>query len=170
MPAHRKPAELRADNKPYRQRFELVPGERIVTPAPPKGLLAVTVQEWATFWESPLARYVAGADLGDLVRLFRLKDERERAYRGFRKERLVLGSKGQPVLNPLGAYVLQLDAELRQLSDRFGLSPKARAHLGIDLGKAKRTLEDVNRDLNDPDETENDPDLAAVELPARAGG
>lgn len=166
MPAHRKPAELRADNSPGRQRFELVPGEKVLAPEAPSGLLAITKRSWVAFWESDLSRVVnLGSDLPALVRKFQIEDEIERCYRGFRKARLVEGSKGQPVLNALGEYMLRLGAELRQLDDRFGCSPKARANLSLDFGRAKRTLEDVNRDLDDSDDTSDDPDLAALDIP-----
>jgi hypothetical protein len=108
----------------------------------------VTREQWKSYWSSPLSQVAErGTDLPAIQRLFSLRDERERAYRGYRKRRLVLGSKGQKVLNPLGKQMMALDAEIRQLEDRFGLNPKSRAMLGITLGEAKRSLEDLNREL-----------------------
>jgi hypothetical protein len=53
------------------------------------------------------------------------------------------GSQGQLVLHPLTKYVAQLDGEIRQLEDRFGLNPKARIALGLELTKARRSLDDL---------------------------
>ncbi|KKL73687.1 hypothetical protein LCGC14_2072380, partial [marine sediment metagenome] len=58
----------------------------------------------------------------------------------------------QPVLHPMGKVMNDLEKDIRQLEDRYGLSPKARAQLGITIGTAQRTLEDLNRDLElDPE-------------------
>jgi hypothetical protein len=80
-----------------------------------------------------------------------LYDERERAYRAYRRERLVTGSTGQLLLNPLRRAMSNFDSEIRQLEDRFGLNPLARARLGIQIGEAARTLADLNRMLEDDD-------------------
>jgi hypothetical protein len=60
-----------------------------------------------------------------------------------------MGSTGQEVLNPLAKYIAQCDAESRALEDRFGLNAKARLQLGITFGEAKKTLDDLNRGLDD---------------------
>ena len=95
---------------------------------------------------SELAEVVElGTDQPAITRLFTLYDERERAFRGYKKRRLTLGYKGQPVLNPLGRMMLQLDEEIRQLEDRLGLTPRARLQLGITFSEAAKSLDDLNR-------------------------
>jgi P27 family predicted phage terminase small subunit len=134
---------------------------RLPAPDPPDGLLQATSNRWIEFWNSPLAGVVSSAtDMPALERLFTLYDERERAYRAFRKERLIVGSQGQPVLNPMGRLLKELDGEIRQLEDRFGLSPKARLQLGVQYGEAKKTLDTLNADLAlDLEPDEDDPRL-----------
>jgi hypothetical protein len=51
------------------------------------------------------------------------------------------------VLNPLLKHVAALDGEIRQLEDRFGLTPLARLRLGVTFGEAHRSLADLNRAL-----------------------
>jgi P27 family predicted phage terminase small subunit len=72
----------------------------------------------------------------------------------------VRGSKGQQVLNPLARAVATFDAEIRALEDRFGLTPQARARLGVVFGEAHRSLEQINRELEIELEAE-DPRLSA---------
>jgi P27 family predicted phage terminase small subunit len=137
-------------------------------PALGDGMLEVTRKSWNAFWASKLAqRVVATTDLPALRRLFSLYDERERALRAYRRERLVVGSTGQPVINPMAKVMVALDTEIRALEDRFGLSPAARIRLGIALGEAKKTLEDMNRGLDEDGdekpETEEDPRIIRVE-------
>ena len=143
----------------------LVTGGDRGVPAVPKGLLKRTREQWESFWRSPVATVVSlDTDLPSLERLFSLYDERERAYRAVCKERLVVGSQGQPVLNPLARQLCSYDAEIRQLEDRFGLTPMARLRLGVQIGTAARTLDDLNRQLDhdDQDKTE-DPRLQVIE-------
>jgi hypothetical protein len=61
-----------------------------------------------------------------LVRMFHLADELERCRRVFREKRVVEGSSGQPVINPVGSYMLALAKEVRALEDRFGANAMAR--------------------------------------------
>src|SRR4029079_8615189 len=144
-----------------RQRRNRVPDLTVIdgaapptkTPACPSGFLKITQQLWASFWQSPVASIVRPeADYSALRRLFTLYDER--AYQGFRKERIVSGSQGQPVLNPLGKTMQGYDAEIRNLENRFGLSPRSRLALSeqfIESNTAaanfKRTLGDLNTSL-----------------------
>jgi len=116
----------------------------LAIPEAPQGLLKQTRAQWVELWSSQLAQTIAATDMPALERLFTLYDERHRAMRDFRKARLVRGSTGQPVLNPMGKLVKDLDGEIRQLEDRFGLSPQARLRLGIDLGKAADSLDALN--------------------------
>lgn len=103
-------------------------------PGPRREWYAETKRRWKSFWASDAARVLAPAvDVGAVQRLFDLYDERERAYRGFAKQRFVLGSKGQQVLNPLGRLVAAFDGEIRQLEDRLGFSPASRLRLGLEL-------------------------------------
>lgn len=133
-------------------------------PAPPRGLLKVTREAWAAFWASPVAGAVDPvSDLAAVVRLFELRDERERCWRAVRSERLVVGSRGQPALNPLCRRVSTLDREITALEDRFGLSPLARLKLGVQFNEAARSLEELNRLLARVDDDEPDPRIVEVD-------
>lgn len=153
-PIPKPPDRKQRRNKGHELR--LIPGRSITPPDPPKRMLKATRESWADFWSSALAGSVDRAtDLPGIRRLFEKRDEYDRAFRAFKKERLVEGSKGQPVLNPMAKVMNDFERSIIQLEDRYGLSPKARAQLGITIGTAKRTLEDLNRNLER--DTEEDP-------------
>jgi hypothetical protein len=40
-------------------------------------------------------------------------------------------------INPAGPLVAQYNTQLRGLEDRFGMSPRARRNLGVDIGRRK---------------------------------
>ena len=153
MPRHPKPVALRQNRE--RRDIGLLepPRARSTVPDPPRGLLKGNRASWERFWRSPLAQVIqADTDLPALTRLWSLYDERERCYRGLRGQRVVLGSKRQLRPNPLFGPLAVMDAEIRQLEDRFGLSPRARLTLGVIFGDAARSLADLNADLEaDPD-------------------
>src|SRR5262245_52879975 len=98
--------------------------KQVQAPPMPKDLLAVTKTLWRAFWASPMAGMIEpGTDMAVVIRLFGLYDERERSYRAYRRSRLILGSQGQKVLNPMGRAMQDFDSEIRQLEDRLGMSP-----------------------------------------------
>jgi P27 family predicted phage terminase small subunit len=124
-------------------------------PAPVKGWLATTGASWVRLWSSPLAQVYDVTDLPALERLFDLLDRRERYVRAVRHKPMVEGSQGQPVAHPLARQVPVLDAEIRQMEDRFGLTPAARLKLGITFGAAQQTLADLNAALADDGEDDD---------------
>lgn len=99
---------------------------------------------WQTFWESPFASLVQPAQMPPLERLFSMYDERDRMDIELRVNPMMIGHKGQAILNPLYRQRSAMDAEIRQLEDRFGLHPKAGLTLGIVYGEAARSLEELN--------------------------
>lgn len=120
----------------------------VKAPEIPSGLLKATVELWDKFWGSELAQAVeVSTDTAVVQRLFTLYDERERAFRAYRDERMVIGSQGQAVLNPMARLMSQLDVEIRQLEDRLGMNPVARLRLGITFASAQKSLRDLNRNL-----------------------
>lgn len=178
-----KPAERRqrrnARTSVDRAGIGLVPvhGGAVAVPPAPDGLLSSTKVAWVAFWASPLAPLVTAADFPALERWATLVDERARALRGYRKARIIDAPSGQAMLNPLFGVMKALDAEIRALEDRFGLSPMARLRLGAQLGETARSLEELNAGLDDDDEPDDDGpdprvrvmDATARPAPADAG-
>lgn len=176
MPVPPKPADRRQrTNKP--KALELVPKALRKMPNPPEGLLPETEVEWADYWSSQIAGLVDPAPvLPVLKRLFRLRDksyrreaERDRLYELAMEEPFTLGSTGQKRANPLFGVVGSIEAELRsdaaemrQLEDRFGMTPRAALALGIQFGEAARSLKELNAQVKDRRKAE-DPRTAVLE-------
>lgn len=140
-------------------------------PDPPRGLLAASRRSWETYWRSPLSSIVQEVHLPQLSRLWQLRDERERAYRVLRRERIVKGSMGQPRRSPLYDVIGALDSAIYQLEREYGLGPKAWVGLGLTLGEAARSLADLNDDLERDAEAEEDerPDPRLLAMDGNAG-
>jgi phage terminase small subunit len=84
-----------------------------LVPAPPEGLGEYAVDAWRVWWSSPMAVVWIESDLPALTRMCRLTDQAAR------------GDASAAVLS-----------EVRQLEDRFGLSPLARRRLQWEIEKA----------------------------------
>ena len=107
-----KPADRRQGHRkrPEHLVISSVAGHIPDLPPAPRGLLKKTRDMWDRYWDSPMSQVAdRQTDLALITRLFTLYDERERCYRGYRKQRLVLGSQGQLVMNPLGRHITTLD-------------------------------------------------------------
>jgi P27 family predicted phage terminase small subunit len=101
-------------------------------PKPPSGLLKPSRDRWAQFWESRAALAVdLASDMPRLIRWIEVTDEYDRTAATIRKARLVKGSMGQPVLNPLVAYLVHLESMITRTEKEFGMTPMARARLDL---------------------------------------
>jgi P27 family predicted phage terminase small subunit len=117
----------------------------------PSGWLVATRRAWEAYWASDVARAAAEVDLAAVERYFAYLDEWRRCMRGLRRRRLVEGSQGQPVMSPLAGQVARLETMLGRLESQLGLTPMARARLGITIGEAARSLEELLDDDDDDD-------------------
>lgn len=133
-------------------------------PTPPAGLLKRTRDRWTDYWSSPVAKLADPvSDLPALERLFALYDDLERSNAAVKKRgHMVTGSQGQAVLNPLLRHIQVTQAEVRQLEDRFGLSPRARLSLNVTLGEAAKSLADLNSEFTGGGEDDDDPRFDVV--------
>jgi P27 family predicted phage terminase small subunit len=137
-----------------------LPGGRRDVPDPPPGLLKAAKDRWHGFWASEVARAIdPQSDLPALERWVKATDEYDRVAKVVKRSRLVKGSMGQPVANPLLGYLAQLESQISKAEAAFGMTPIARLRLGIALGEAARSLESLNQELeaDDDDDPRADP-------------
>jgi P27 family predicted phage terminase small subunit len=133
-------------------------------PAPPSGLGKLAKDLWARFWTSAVAGVIEDPDLYALKRWIESVDERERLLRAVRKATTVRGSTGQPVLNPLAKRLDQLEGQIERFERQFGMTPKARADLGIATGNAAMTAAQLNDMANEDAPDQETIDGEAEEL------
>lgn len=176
MAPPRKPADrrIRRGTRDVGEVARLPTSAAHIPPPPHPGggakLLASTVEAWEAFWTDEVAGLVKPADRPALARLFGMYDERERMARAFRKQRMTTGSTGQLVVNPAAREMAALDARIEKLEARFGITPKARLDLGMALGAAAKSLDEINRSFDDDDDRDEgdelDPRLGAIDTTA----
>ncbi len=98
-------------------------------------LLPEVLAQWRELWRSSVARAIdLRADAAGLQRLFQALDERLVVSAAIARERLVVGSRGQPRLSPLASYEAQLTREIERGMEQFGMTPLSRFHLGVEAG------------------------------------
>lgn len=136
----------REEDQPVKA-LQLIQGNELAgkPPAPSRSWLKITQDSWATFWKSDVALAVLPSDVTTLERLFELRDEVARLMRAAKKQRFVTGSMGQVVVNPTYSTADKLHTKLRMLEDRFGLSPSARARLGVEVVRLESSVADLTR-------------------------
>jgi P27 family predicted phage terminase small subunit len=115
-------------------------------PTPPTGLLKASRDRWKAFWASQSGQAVdCSSDLPRLVRWAQATDEYDRVAKVVKGARLVKGSMGQPVLNPLVAYLAHLEAVIAKAEADFGMTPMARLRLKVDKPVAQEDQVDEIR-------------------------
>lgn len=121
------------------------PVGELARPSKPAKLLKSTEQAWELFWASDVAAVVTPSTWPAVQRYFTYLDELQRAVKVLRDgHRLVEGSRGQVRLNPLADYMNRLEEKVGRLETELGLTPMARARLGIAVGQARLTAAEVN--------------------------
>lgn len=158
-----KPAELRQGHpKTAASAAVTVRADERPIPLPPRGLLKRSRQRWLDYWESRVAKAADPVvDLHRVERWIQAVDEYERVLPIFKKTRTVDGSTGQPVLNPLGAYLKSLQGEISRAETELGLTPMARLRLGITYGQARMTAMELNKALNEGPDADGSSDVDA---------
>jgi P27 family predicted phage terminase small subunit len=146
----------------------LLHGE-VGVPEPDEHWSEATKAEWGGYWRSEVAKLATDETVPVVRRLHDLRDERRLLWEGVRRSgaRLTAGHKGQPRANPLYRVVNEIDAEIRMLEDRLGLSPLSRLQLGVALGDAGKALDALNAEFEADEadaEPEPDPRRAAIDV------
>ncbi len=144
MPAARKKPEAKTFHRESRE-LVVLPGGLEELPAPDPKWLKATKDEWVRFFGSAQAASLDGSTVPGVRRLFAMRDLQDRAWGRYKKQPYVDGSQGQPVANPAFDEAMKLERAITALEDRYGLSLKALANLGVAVGQAKLTAAELNR-------------------------
>lgn len=117
-------------------------------PEPPAGLTEPTLASWDIYWASPVASVADEVDLPAIRRLFGLYDQYEKAASIASQALVVKGSVGQIRVNPLAEHMLKLEGAILRLENELGLTPMARARLGLAVTEVGKTIEELNQLAN----------------------
>lgn len=109
-----------------------------------------TVGEWAEFWRSDVGRIAAETDIPAVRRMFNYRDMSDRLMDAFAEKPTVLGSTRQEKVNPALDKMLKLAPLIAMLEQQFGLTPKARLGLGLDVANVADRLDSINRAFESP--------------------
>jgi P27 family predicted phage terminase small subunit len=139
-------------------------------PPPPPGLLKRTEDRWVELWSQPVAGSWTVSDHAAVERYISYLDEWERMRKATKAHPVVAGSKGQPVISPTAKHMLVIEQALQRLEADLGLTPLARQRLGIAIGTAAKTIEDLARESDEGTDTEPDPRLQALDVEATTKG
>ncbi len=90
---------------------------------------------WRALWSSPMAATYTEADVFPLTRLCSLVDRRERVEAGDPEVFAASSVDGEVTV----VRGFDGDGEIRQLEDRFGISPLARRRLQWEVAQAERS-------------------------------
>lgn len=120
--------------------------EEVYLPPPPEGLLPVTLSVWEALFQSGVARALdLDSDVSALRRWILYLDQWERATATVLKDGpMGVGSQGQPVVSPAVKYQQQLEINIGALEKQLGLTPMARARLGLTMAEGGLTAAQLN--------------------------
>lgn len=173
MPAPRKPTtQPRSTSAP---RLTLVraadatPAEQgpVVPPIPLDTPLDESIELWAALWAEPQAAALTGAQRLVARRWIVAFDAWSRAVRAVELEPLVDGSQGQPVQNPLMAWVVSRETEMEKCEKQLGIGLRNRSDLGIAAAQARLTAAELNRMVTEGGEHGNGDDAAKPKTKGR---
>jgi P27 family predicted phage terminase small subunit len=120
-------------------------GGRNKIPPVPKNLTPAVRRAWRAYWTSEVSSVATEVSRPAIRRLFELYDQRERSMEMVRTALMVRGSVNQLRMNPAAEFVLRLEPAILRLENELGLTPMAMARLGIAVGEAKMTAEQLNK-------------------------
>ncbi len=120
-------------------------------PDPPEGLCMALRSAWDEYWASDIARATDITDVQVISRLFWFRQQQREIMEEFSDmapdERLTPGSRNADSLraHPYFDQIRKLEETIQKLEDKLGLSPLSRARLGIELGHATLTWQEIKR-------------------------
>jgi P27 family predicted phage terminase small subunit len=166
LPAKRK--QHTQDRSSSSPRLEVVPlPERTEHPPAPTTfpkLLAASVELWDAIWEEPQAKGFTVADRVVLERWILAYDAWRRAMNAVRRQPVVDGSQGQPVQNPLMAWVASRESEMEKCEKQLGVGLRNRSDLGVSIGQARLTAAQLNAMTEESDGGDEELDAEEAEI------
>lgn len=130
--------------------------------------LPATLQAWTALWAEPQAQHLSGVQTVVAFRWIRAFDEWLRALDVVVQAPMVQGSQGQPVANPMAAWVQSREAEMEKCERQLGVGLRNKADLGLTIGQAKLTAQALIDMHHHEQRTGSDDEVAGDEEPDEA--
>ena len=127
-----------------------VKGGLIERPKITRDWLEVTQRAWDAYWRSDLVQVVTEVDLQAVRRLFDAYDRYDRLM-DILLETPTVEARGEVRAHPAEMMAHRLDGQILKLEAELGLTPLARQRLGIAVGKATMTADEMNRRFRESD-------------------
>ena len=113
-------------------------------PEPPAAVRFEISEWWYSYFASDVAMVTyTPSDLAALTRLATLYELRAEAFDQGSVNPVVRGGNNQQMEHPLLKALRGYDSAIDRLEDRFGLTPRARLNLGLQIGAATKQLSDL---------------------------
>lgn len=144
MAGRRKSDDTKQDQRASRK-LKQVADSGLEIPEAEASWLPEIAEQWQDFWTTDLSNAIDKAQLPVLKRLFRLRNEHQMLLDiAMQEDYFTAGSTGQLKIHPARDELRKLEPLIVALEDRLGLSPKAKANLGLATGQAMLTVEHLN--------------------------
>ncbi len=112
-------------------------------PAPPDVLKTSGRAQWERVW-TQARQWLCELDYGAVQRLCETIDLRDAMMRTVATDGMTsFGSTGQLVAHPLLRHIAEVNTELRRLEGELGLTPSARATIGLGKVRAQSKLDEM---------------------------
>lgn len=131
-------------------------------PACPRGLHKKAAPIWRGFWLSNAGAATDDAYLPVLEHWIGCVSERFHTVEAIAKEPTVKGSMDQDVINPLLAYLKELERKIEKYEEQFGMTPLAAMRLNIATVQHAASVHDLTARLEGRRATAAEPIEAEV--------
>lgn len=161
MPRTKKPAGQAVDQRNGR-RAELVLGdggqlERFELPSRRPAWLAESRAAWEGAWADPIAQAWTAADRPILLRWVDAVDRAMRSLKRGDRKPVVVGGNGQITEHPSYGTAARSISTAEKCEQQLGFGALNREKLGFTIGAARKSLEELNRELDDGLGDDDDP-------------
>lgn len=131
--------------------FEVVTRGTRKAPPAPKGITPQARKVWREFWSTWISDAVNYEAHGERLRWWiHCVDERWRLEKLVTATPLVKGSHGQLMLNPLQRRIDRLTRDIERAEEAYGMTPLATWRMQLTATEAKRSANDLRRELMTP--------------------
>jgi hypothetical protein len=118
-----------------------------------------TRRMYAALWADPVSSALSPVDRELVVRWAQSVDDWIKALESARADPVTTGSMHQDVASPYFAIAAQALIAAERVEQQLGVGALNRARLGLTIGQARKSLQELNADLDGDDDDDDDPRL-----------